>query len=166
MKRIISLAVSFALLLTSCMGQYAFAAENVEAVGEVEFKSMSDPELLSYLESEVYDQLIDEIGQDGYFIENVSAVYISQEYLEEVAYNSQSNIYFGYTLAELDEAFQGTRYVFTLAEDGTTGVKEFEAIQDDTFNQVLKNVPIPFAIPFPNCKGPLTNSFLGSLTNS
>ena len=142
MKRIISFALSFALLFTSCMGQCAFAAENSEATGDVEFKSMSDPALLSYLESEVYDQLVDEIGQDGYFIENVSAVYISQEYLEELAYNSQSNIYFGYTLAELDEAFQGTRYVFTLDEDGTTGVKEFEAIQDDTFNQVLKNVAI------------------------
>lgn len=60
----------------------------------------------------------------------LSAVYISKEYLDEVAFNSQSNVYFGYTLAELDEVFQGTRYIFTLGDDGNTTVRELQAIDD------------------------------------
>ena len=53
-----------------------------------------------------------------------------EEYLDEVAFNSQSNVYFGYTLAELDEVFQGTRYIFTLGDDGNTTVRELQAIDD------------------------------------
>lgn len=69
-------------------------------------------------------------------------MYISKEYLDEVAFNSQSNIYFGYTLAELDELFQGTRYVFTLDEYGQTSVQEFQEIEDISAETMLKNVAI------------------------
>lgn len=76
-----------------------------------------------------------------YIIENVSSVYYYKEYLEEVAYNSKANIFFGYTLAELDEQFQGERYVFTLNDDGETTVQPFEDY-DDTYEQVIKNVAV------------------------
>ena len=66
---------------------------------------------------------------------------MSSDVLEEVAYNSQENIYFGYTLSELDSYFQGTRYVFTLGDDGQTVVTEFQKY-DDTYDQILKNVAI------------------------
>jgi len=56
-----------------------------------------------------------------------------------LTFNSQSNIYFGFTLAELDEMFQGTRYVFTLGEEGDTIVTAFEEY-DDTYEKVIKNV--------------------------
>ena len=82
------------------------------------------------------------LDSEEYIVENVSAVYISKEYLEEVAFNSQSNVYFGYTLAELDELFQGTRYIFTLSDDGTTTVKELEEIEDVSTETMLKNVAI------------------------
>ena len=81
------------------------------------------------------------MDSDEYFVENVSAIYISQEYIDELAYNSQANIYFGYTLQELSEQFQGKKYVFTLGDDGSTIVTEFEEY-DDTYDRALKNVAI------------------------
>ncbi|NLB54301.1 MAG: hypothetical protein GX811_00775, partial [Lentisphaerae bacterium] len=90
----------------------------------------------------VYKEAVTAINSEEYFVENVSAVYISKEYLEEVAFNSQSNVYFGYTLSELDELFQGTRYIFTLNGSGTTTVQELQVIEDVFTKTMLKNVAI------------------------
>ena len=90
------------------------------------FTELGDPDLLNYVEETVYDNLITDLDSEEYFIENIDAIYISKEYIEEVNYNSQSNIYFGYTLKELNEIFKDKKYVFTLGEDGSTVVKEFE----------------------------------------
>ncbi len=107
-----------------------------------DYKSLDDPELLTYVENLVYQETIASLNSEEYFVEDVSAVYISKEYMEEVAYNSQSNIYFGYTLDEIDEVFQDTKYVFTLGENGETIVKELEEIEDTTMETILKNVAI------------------------
>lgn len=106
-----------------------------------EFDGLGDPSLLQYVEDTVYASLADTFASEDYIIENVKAVYYSKEYLEEFAYNSKCNIFFGYTLAELDEQFQGQRYVFTLGDDGSTVVVPFEDY-DDTYDQVIKNVAI------------------------
>ena len=105
-----------------------------------EYSSLSDPALLNCVEDSVYAELVNNLD-DGYFVQNISAVYVSKEYLEELSYNSQSNIFFGYTLAELDKQFQGTRYVFTLSDDGETAVEPFEEY-DDTYERALKNVAV------------------------
>jgi hypothetical protein len=94
------------------------------------FTGLDDPNLLQYVEDSVYADLVDEFASEDYIIENVAATYVSKEYLEELSYNSQSNIFFGYTLAELDAQFQGTRYVFTLDDNGQTVVQAFEAYDD------------------------------------
>ena len=107
----------------------------------IQFAGLDDATLLTYMEDTIYNGLITELDNDVYFVENVQAVYISKEYLEEVAYNSQENIYFGYTLSELDVYFQGARYVFTLGENGETIVTQFQEY-DDTYDQILKNVAI------------------------
>ena len=106
-----------------------------------EFTGLSDPTLLRYVEDTVYASILTGLNSDEYFVENVSAVYVSKEYLDELEYNSQENIYFGYTLSELYEEFEGTKFVFTLGEDGQTAVKAFEAY-DDTYDRVLRNVAI------------------------
>lgn len=105
------------------------------------YQSLNNPELLRYVQDTVYADLVKELDSSDYFVENVEAIYISKEYIEELEYNSKENIFFGYTLSELDEQFQGTRYVFTLGEDGTTTVVPFEEY-DDTYDKVLKNVAI------------------------
>lgn len=106
---------------------------------EISFESLDNADLLTYVEDNIYDGLVEQLNSDGYFVENVSAVYVSQEYIDELAFNSQSNIFFGYTLSELDEVFQGTRYVFTLGDQGDTVVKAFEGY-DDTYEKVIRNV--------------------------
>lgn len=108
---------------------------------EPTFSSLNDDELLTYVEDAVYESVVADLDSSDYFIENVDAVYISQDYLEEAAYNSQSNIFFGYTLAEIEEVYPDTQYVFTLGDDGATIVKPLEDY-DDTYDKVIKNVAI------------------------
>lgn len=106
-----------------------------------EYDSLSDPDLIRYVEDSVYDDIVTQLNSEGYFVENVQGIYISKEYIDELEYNSQSNIFFGYTLNELEEQFQGSKFVFTLGDDGATTVKELEEY-DDTLEQVIKNVAI------------------------
>jgi len=118
--------------------------EKVDIAAEaakMNFTDLSDPNLHRFIEDTVYAELIDKIDTNQYFIENVEAKYVSKEYLDELAYNSQANVYFGFTLAELEEAFEGQKYIFTLGEDGHTTVKVFENY-DDTYDQVIRNVAI------------------------
>ena len=139
MKKIFSFILVCALLLGCAAPPQTLAAE--EETNSPDFQRLDDPDLLRYVQDNVYNELVTTLDSDEYFVENVNAVYVSNEYLEELAFNSQSNIFFGYSLEELDEQFQGTRYVFTLEEDGGTGVEPFEAY-DDTYEHVIKNVAI------------------------
>ncbi len=109
---------------------------------EIKFTGMSDDTLLPYMENTVYTQLVRDLDSSEYFIEKVSAVYVSQEYLQELSYNSQANVFFGYSLADLDAYFEGTRYVFTLGDDGQTTVEALQVVEDTTYEQLLKNVAI------------------------
>ena len=135
MKRGLSILLALCMLLLT-MPTHA-VAEDVQ-----EFRGMNDPSLLPYMEDALYDGLLTALDGGDYAVEDVRAVYISQEYLDELAYNSQANLFFGYTIAELDAQFEGTRYIFTLDEHNETGVKPFEAHENDTYTRVLKNVAI------------------------
>lgn len=107
----------------------------------VDFDSLDDEELQRYVQDNLYNELVAKLDSDEYFVENINTVYISQEYIDELTYNSKPNIYFGYTLEAIDAVYQGTRYVFTVSEEGDTVVVPFEEY-DDIFEQVLKNVAI------------------------
>lgn len=113
--------------------------DNTEALN---FLTLNDPHLLQYVEDTVYTELVNQLNSDEYFVENVQAIYMPEEYYAEVDFNSQENIYFGYTVSELDNVFQGTRYIFTLDENGQTVVQEMEVLNDDTYEQVIRNVAI------------------------
>ena len=170
MKRIIALFLAIMMVLTGCtqpvaQTQPTTSGETAEQVAEstqttstgeatppaidestfedeeLNFAGLNDPALLQYTEDSVYANLVAEFDSEDYVIESVSAVYISEEYIEELAYNSKTNVYFGYTLEELDAQFQGTRYIFSLGENGETVVEEF-AGYDDTYDRVIKNVAI------------------------
>ena len=157
MKRIIALILSFTLLLSGCAPAQTIQdhtenttipaadlpAQTTVWVDDIpEYNNLDDADLLYHLEDLVYRETVSALNGAEYIVENISAVYISKEYLEEVAFNSQSNIYFGYTLAELDELFQGSRYVFTLGSDGQTTVQELQEIEDTSTETILKNVAI------------------------
>ena len=162
MKRLIAILISCSVILSGCQSSSpsSLATSNSiqvdsEVVSEVSssstdgivqtkegYSGLDDPRLADSIESGVYNQLLEELGED-YFIENVDTVYLSKEYIETVESNSKSNIYFGCTLEELDQVFEGKRYVFTLGEDGQTVVQELvEVTPDNTFSRVMRNVLI------------------------
>ena len=97
--------------------------------------------MLDYIEDTAYEELVNQIDNDKYIVQNVEAIYISEEYLEELEYNSKQNIFFGYTLDEVDAQFKGDRYVFTLGDEGETVVKPFESY-DETTEKIIRNVAI------------------------
>ena len=61
---------------------------------EINFTGMSDSALLPYIEDTLYSELVADLNSEEYFVEDVTAIYISQEYINELAYNSQSNTFF------------------------------------------------------------------------
>ena len=163
MKKVLAMIMACAML-TGCAPRIesipapqkeAIATENdsVNAVAGIEvayefsedvqpeFDGLNDGALLQYVEDNLYAGLNASFDSEDYAVENIATVYISEEYLEELAYNSQSNVYFGYTLEELDAQFQGTRYIFTLGDGGKTTVQQFQAY-DDTYDRVLENVAL------------------------
>lgn len=154
MRKVIAIMLAFILALNIYTPTYAESGASAQtndqqspadAAGEElivsSFYGLNDPKLLQYVEDSVYSELEADFASEDYIIETVQAAYVSKEYLEELAYNSQANIFFGYTLAELDAQFQGTRYVFTLGDNGETVVKPFEGY-DTTFETALKNIAI------------------------
>ena len=44
-----------------------------------EFSDLSDENLLKYVEDNIYSGIVDELNSDDYFVEEVSAVYVSKE---------------------------------------------------------------------------------------
>lgn len=157
MKKIIPLILAISMVLTGCVkpkieNQPIKPSENqicdksskpvVLKENKPKYKSLSDKGLLVDVEDLVYKETIDAINSEDYVVENVSAVYISKEYLEEVAFNSKSNVYFGYSLAELNEVFKGDSYIFTLGDDGKTKVQKLKSIDDNKTQKMIKNVAI------------------------
>ncbi|WP_308749651.1 HNH/ENDO VII family nuclease [uncultured Anaerococcus sp.] len=157
MKRIIALILALSMVFTGCTqskiqnkptkpSKNQISDESSKPVvlkeNKVKYKSLSDKGLLVDVEDLVYKETIDAINSEDYVVENVSAVYISKEYLEEVAFNSKSNVYFGYSLAELNEVFKGDSYIFTLGDDGKTAVKKLQSIDDKATETMIRNVAI------------------------
>ena len=162
MKRLVALLLSVSMLLTACstnsdnvLSNSASSSHTEVGIGlkpipdsamwndvDVDYNALDDVDLLAHVEDLIYSETVNSLNSEDYFIENVSAIYVSKEYLAEVAFNSQPNIYFGYTLDELNEAFQGNKYIFTLGADGITTVKELVEIEDNSAEEMLKNIAI------------------------
>ncbi len=165
MKRILALILALLLALTACTANNTNNNETTEEGSESsseisnerfasldnidwsysmpEFSGLNDELLLRYMEDEVYSQVVSSLDSTEYIVERVSATYLSKEYLEELAYNSQSNIFFGYSLSDLDAYFGDTKYVFTMGEDGQTTVQELISIaEEDYYNKIITNVAI------------------------
>lgn len=157
MKRIIALILSFALLLSGCAPAQTIQESTGDATApsteiptettvleeEIpEYNSLDDQELLCHVEDAIYTELVQTLDPEMFYVESVATTYVSKEYLEELEYNSQANIFFGYSLADLNAQFQGKRYVFTLDESGQTGVQELVEVEDETYDRIVKNVAI------------------------
>lgn len=153
MKKIIGLLLSVCVVLSGCSFdktvsndtennsiQVQTDTENVTKGEEIpEFSNLSDPELCSYLERNIYTDVITTLDSADYLVEDVKTTYVSKEYLDELAYNSKSNIYFGYDLSDVEKEFGNEKYIFTCDESGQTVVEKYEQY-DNTFNEVVQNV--------------------------
>ena len=117
------------------------ASKGAAPAPDIEFSGLDDENLQRYIKDTLYTALVEDLNSDQYYVENVDTKYISKEYLKELTANSKENIYFGYTLSALEQQFQGTKYVFTVGDDGHTIVHAFEDY-DDTYDQVVQNVAI------------------------
>ncbi len=137
MKRFLSLvlAVVMVVVFGTWNGNSVFAEEDT-------FEP-SNPESLQRLQDDVYANLEEQFASDDFTVENVQVSYVSQEYLDELAFNSQENIFFGYTLSEVKAMYPEDYYVFTLGDDGATAVEKFTPY-DSSFplETVIKNVAI------------------------
>ncbi len=107
---------------------------------DLESEKLSSDTVIQGAKDLIYENLAESLGPD-YYIENIETTYVSKEYIEELEYNSKSNIFFGYTLDELVGQFEDDKYVFTLGEDGTTIVTEVDH-PENYMKQVIKNVAI------------------------
>jgi hypothetical protein len=157
MKRLVALVMVLCLFISGCASsaennsvesktdivQTSEFDVNNDGLGNVEheYKSLGDELLLSDLEENIYHELEYSLDEGSYVIDDVSAVYVSKEYLAELSYNSQLNIYFGYTLDEIEAQFDSQKYIFTCDDNGNTIVTNFEDY-DDTFEKVVKDVAI------------------------
>ena len=168
MKRIIAMVLAFTMLLTACSSapdsnvedmtrttateqgdvmpdESEIESEEVSVLEnndnfDVSIKGLDDEKLLQYVEDNMYTELVGALDSEEYFVENIEAVYYPKEYIESLVSNSQKNLYFGYTAAELDAQFQGTKYVFTLGTDGQTCVVPMETLTDDVYIKALEDV--------------------------
>lgn len=155
MKKIVAFLLCICIVLSGCSFDQAIDTEaetgsiqsqsDTQGITEEEeapeFANLSDPELCSYLEENIYTDVITTLDSQDYLVQDVKTTYVSKEYLEELAYNSKSNIYFGYDLADVEKAFGDEKYIFTCDESGNTVVQKYETY-DDTFDQVVQNVAV------------------------
>ncbi|MGN0606614.1 MAG: HNH/ENDO VII family nuclease [Oscillospiraceae bacterium] len=116
------------------------SANSIQAQN-MNFTSLNDPNLLQYVEDSVYTNVVEGLDSEKYFVENVETVYISKEYLDELSYNSQENVYFGYTLSDITSQWGEEKYIFTVGDDGKTTIQAFKEY-DDTYDKVIRNIAI------------------------
>lgn len=138
-RAVLVVLLSSALVLQGC----AFPAgrSQTTATEEVQFADLDDPELHSHLQESVYEQVVESLDSEEYLVGNVDVTYISKEYLKESSFNSQDNIFFGYSLAALDELYEGEKYIFTV-EDGETTTQAFNSIRDTRFDETIENIAV------------------------
>ncbi len=142
MRKLISIIICSFLLLNGCTEKTELAL-NSQIESEVlaqNFKGISDKNLSKYIEDRLYMNVIEKLDSEKYFVENIEVKYFSKQHLEELMSNSRSNLYFGYSSKELDEAFGGAKYIFDV-ENNQTVVKELKEIGDN-FNKIVENVAI------------------------
>lgn len=156
MRRIIARILAISMLLTGCtvtseqnQQEYPTSSENIyipevveEEITTPTFKTMESEGLLEYVEDTIYTNLVDNLDSEEFFIEEVSTRYVSKDYLDESKYNSLENIFFGYNINDLNKEFLGSKFVFTLDENGNTTVLPMETIDSNTYEQVIKNVAV------------------------
>lgn len=106
-----------------------------------EYYGPDDPLLIQHIEDEIYSDIVDEYITEDLIIDDLEVRYYSDEYLEHIEYNSKENVWFGYTLSEVNEFFGDEQYVFTLAENGETTVTSVQSY-NSALGKAIKDVAV------------------------
>lgn len=124
---------------TSTSAETSVSQETAQSVDDN--RKISDATFVENLQDDVYNLITDGLDENGdseeYEVQEVKAVYLSKEYIEQYSSNSKETKFFGSTLGELEAKFGDQKYVFDIGEDGKTvchAVDDF----DNTFDQVNK----------------------------
>ena len=97
-----------------------------------------DKSNLSYLVSESLEN-----SKYPVLVEDIAIQTMSQEYYEELEFNSQENIYFGHTESQLLQMFDTAKYSFTVNSNGKTIVGlDSDLFTEDYLTKAMKNVAI------------------------
>lgn len=152
MKRLITLLLTVIFVLTACSPQDDAPVVNVAVLELPEYSSdiLEDEAFIKHLKYDLAtaleenEEIIVESIQTQYVsqehIDNLENV--SQEYKDELAYNSLENIYFGYKLSELDEYFGGLQYVFTVEDGKTVAIPITANNSIDAIYTIMKNTAL------------------------
>ena len=132
MKKNLSILMIFSLLITFFPHAEAFSDIHI-----------GDSTYLQNMQDDIFALTEVNLASDDIRVEEVHARYISQDYIEELAFNSQANIYFGYTLSEVETMLGGNRFIFTLGSNHKTEVVEFTSYDSfSDFPKIIKNIAI------------------------
>ncbi|MDR1042615.1 MAG: hypothetical protein LBL54_01770 [Clostridiales Family XIII bacterium] len=101
--------------------------------------SLDDEVFMDYLEYDLSTTLEED---EHIIVESIEPIYISQEYIDELAYNSLENVYYGYKLSELDAQFGDIQYAFTVGNGQTVAVPISTEDPDEVLNTVIRNTAI------------------------
>ena len=135
-RRIIALVLGILLSLIPVLSY----AENIT------FTGISDPALRDYLSEKITSLLGDTLSEDMEVV-SVETKYLSKEYLEELRYNSEMNVFFGYTAAELSEMLSGDMVYLTIDQDAEVSAQEVqEGEKKDYLQKLIQIVSDPRSI--------------------
>lgn len=137
-KKLLLILLIISIFTTGCIPINSNDSNKTETK-EFKFTGLDDKKLHNYVIDNLNSTMNAEFTNDNYEINDITTVYVSKEYIEEVDFNSKSNIYFGYTLNELSSKFKDKKYVFEVDSNNKTSVVEFEDYEE-TYNRILKNV--------------------------
>lgn len=128
-RRTIALALGILLSLIPVLSY----AENIT------FTGINDPALRDYLSEKITLLLGDTLSEDMEVV-SVETKYLSKEYLEELRYNSEMNVFFGYTAAELSEMLSGDMVYLTIDQDGEVSAQEVQEGEKKDYLQKLIHI--------------------------
>ncbi len=146
-SKFIAFPLCFALALQGCGVPAQSSTTNEEPATQEtaqtteDNRKISDASFVENLQDSVYNLIVDDLDENGNTqqleVQEVKAVYLSKEYIEQYSFNSKETKFFGSTLGELEAKFGDQKYVFDIDENGKTvchAVDDF----NDTFDQVTK----------------------------
>ena len=118
-----------------------------EELSQLDFAGMNDEQYNEIIKEQAYNSILNEIDTTKYFISDFQTTYINQEYLKELEYNSQENLFFSTTLSDIKklEKETGEQIVLSTDENGKTiltTVDDGENEENTILNKVIKDVAI------------------------